>query len=185
MPPDEAQDAGFEIALALARCVVQGRHGSSTCNKNLLYLKPSSYQSLLVRLQSEPCFGLNLDLGDADSNFNSEPEYHADTDPESLLNKLQIEYDPIDGLLSFKMPKSRIHSAFAAQVSYRITAATCSFLPGFQTLGTPNITLTPGRQQQHKHKIRGNRYPDISWFSLCLEINPPVDAEVAYPIECQ
>ncbi|KAK6221177.1 hypothetical protein QIS74_04906 [Colletotrichum tabaci] len=77
-------------------------------DKNLLYLKPSSYESLLVRLQSEPCFG--LDLGASDSDSDSESEYDADTDPESLLDKLQIEYDPIDGLLSFKMPDSKDNS---------------------------------------------------------------------------
>ncbi|WQF90190.1 hypothetical protein CDEST_15204 [Colletotrichum destructivum] len=173
MPPAEAQDVGFETALALAR-------EDDDKNKSLLYLKPSSYQSLLVRLQSEICFGLDLDLGnsDSDSDSDSEPEYDADTDPESLLDKLRIEYDPINGLLSFKMPESRIHSAFAAQVSHSITAATCPFLPVFQALGAPNITLMPGSSTNNK--IRGNRYPDISWGRLCLETNPPVVAKVAY-----
>ncbi|KZL81101.1 hypothetical protein CI238_12520 [Colletotrichum incanum] len=187
-----AHDAGFEAALALARCVAQGRHGSSAClcasvqrdkgeDDGLFHLSPSSYQSLLGRLRSEPFFGLNpnldfvLDLADS----NPEPEFNVDKDPEFLLGKLQIEYDPDDGLLSFKMSESRIHSAFAAQVSHRITTATCPFLPGFQALGAPNITLASSSSIEND-KVGGNRYPDISWGRLCLETNPPVVAKVAY-----
>ncbi|GJC90438.1 hypothetical protein ColLi_13276 [Colletotrichum liriopes] len=79
--PEKAHDSGFEAAVALTRCVAQGRHGASAClcasgqkhtgeNDENFHLSPSSYQCLLGRLRSEPFLGLNpcLDPGLAESN---------------------------------------------------------------------------------------------------------------------
>ncbi|GKT97633.1 hypothetical protein Ct61P_15483 [Colletotrichum tofieldiae] len=87
--PDKAHDGGFEAAVALTRCVAQGRHGASACL----------------------CASGQKHTGENDENFHLSPRptnvflgvcgFNADIDPEFLLVKLYMEYDPNDGLLSF------------------------------------------------------------------------------------
>ncbi|KAF9879908.1 hypothetical protein CkaCkLH20_02719 [Colletotrichum karsti] len=90
------------------------------------------------------------------------------------LDKLRIEYDAEDGLLTFKMPETRVHTDFAASICHRITVAAEPLIEDFRSRGTPDIEL------KGKSKSRSKKVPDIAWGRSPLETNPPIVAEVAY-----
>ncbi|KAF9877836.1 hypothetical protein CkaCkLH20_04971 [Colletotrichum karsti] len=189
----------FHNALAFARHLILNQNISIEGENSSFYLSPPSFDALTLRLQSEPSPNLDLDLDldhdelglgldfdtrvtgitshlGSDSGFSSDCDRGTDHSPSSIFDKLRIEYDPDDGLLTFKMPETRIHTEFAAEVSHNIATMTGPFLKGFKARGNTVIEL---RHDAHPGKTYF-KYPDVSWGRARIEPNPAIVAEVAY-----